>query len=45
VGGIAYVFSSKTRGDPTMVAASADLDVGTGAVRTTLPAPTAEERP
>jgi uncharacterized protein (TIRG00374 family) len=44
VGGIAYVFSSKTRGDPTMVP-SDDVDVATGAVRTTVPVPTAEERP
>jgi hypothetical protein len=44
VGGLAYLFSSKTRGDPAMIA-SGDADRGTGAVRTTLPVPTAEERP
>ncbi len=42
VGGIAYVFSSKTRGDPA-ITMRGDGDAGTGAVRTTLPVPTAEE--
>lgn len=42
VGGIAYVFSSKTRGDPA-VTRGGDGDAGTGAVRT-VPVPAAEER-
>ena len=44
VGGIAYVFSSKTRGDPA-ITTGGDSDPGTGAVRTTMPVPAAEERP
>jgi hypothetical protein len=44
VGGIAYVFSSKTKGDPT-ITLRGDSDPGTDAVRTTMPVPAAEDRP
>ncbi|MET0772049.1 MAG: lysylphosphatidylglycerol synthase transmembrane domain-containing protein [Candidatus Limnocylindrales bacterium] len=43
VGGIAYVFSSKTRGDPAFTRGGGS-DPGTGAVRTAVPVPAAEER-
>ncbi len=44
VGGIAYLFSSKTRGDPS-ITLRGDSDPGTGAVRTAMPVPAADDRP